>query len=55
MNFDIEDTARMMESLSLIMQESAERGNLAPELYADVFELMHGMAASIRAKAVTAA
>lgn len=51
MNFDIEDTARMMESLALIMQESVENGNLAPELYADVFELMRSMAASIRQEA----
>ena len=55
MNFDIEDTARMMESLSLVMQESVERGNLAPELYADVFELMRGLAASIREKVGCAA
>lgn len=51
LNFDIVDTARMLESLSLIMQESCERGNLNPETYADVFELMRSMAATIREKA----
>lgn len=55
MNFDIEDTARIMEDISLIMQESVEHGNLTPELYASVFELMSAMAASIREKAGCAA
>ena len=44
-NFDIEDTARMMESLALVMQESTERGNLAPETYSGAFELLGAMAA----------
>lgn len=55
MSFEIEDAARILENLSLIMQESTERGNLDPELYANVFELMHAMAAAIREKAGCAA
>ena len=54
-NFDIEDTARMMESLALVMQESTERGNLAPETYSGAFELLGAMAAAIREKAGCAA
>lgn len=50
-NFDIEDAARFVENLSLVMQESAERGNLAPGIYADAFELIGCLAASIRQKA----
>ena len=55
MNLEIEDCARILESLSLIMWESVERGNLNPEHYADVFELMNCLAASIREKAGCAA
>lgn len=47
---DVEDAARMLENVAVIMQESAARGNLAPELYASAFELLGSVAAAIREK-----
>lgn len=44
----VEDAARMLENLAAIMQDSVERGNVAPELYASAFELIGGVAAAIR-------
>jgi len=51
----IEDAARMLENLAAIMQESAERGNLAPEQYASAFELIGGVATALRQEAGCAA
>lgn len=52
---DITDAARMLEDLAVIMQESAARGEVAPELYASAFELLGGVATAIREKAGCAA
>lgn len=39
------DVLRMMESLALMTQDSAETGNLGIEVYADMAELMRNLAA----------
>ena len=39
------DILRMLESLALMTQASAERGDLEVETYADIAELMGNMAA----------
>ena len=39
------DVLRMMMSLALMTQDSAETGNLDVEVYADIAELMGNMAA----------
>ncbi len=51
----IEDAAGMLENLAIIMQDSAARGGVAPELYVSAFELMGSVAAAIREKAGCAA
>ena len=43
------DVLRLMESLALVIQDSAEIGNLDPEIYADMAELMGNMAAIAKA------
>lgn len=41
----VKDVLRMLESLALIIQDSAETGNLDASCYADAAELMGYMAA----------
>lgn len=51
-NMDISKAAgisRKLESLALILQESAEIGNIPAEVYADVFEILAGMATELNA------
>lgn len=43
------DVLRMMESLALMTQACAERGDLEVETYADIAELMGNMAAIAKA------
>lgn len=43
------DVLRMMESLALMVQNSAEREDLDFEVYADIAELMGNMAAIAKA------
>ncbi len=39
------DILRMMQSLAIVVQDSAETGNLDASVYADIAELMGSMAA----------
>lgn len=43
-----EDIARDLESLTLLMQESAEHGEMSSSIYADVLEVMGWLAALLR-------
>ena len=51
----VEDAARILESMALILQNSAEHGDLPSEVYADAFELMGCLAAAIKGEAGCAA
>lgn len=43
MNFNEEQAKRFLDSLLTLCQDSAERGDLPAEVYADMFELAHAL------------
>ena len=45
-----QDALRIMQSLSLLLQDSLETGNLDPSVYVDVAELMGYIATIAREK-----
>lgn len=46
-NIGVKDASRVMVCLSLLMQDSTERGNLDTEIYAGVFEILSALAIAI--------
>ena len=48
-DMSIKDAAHVLENLSLIMQNSLSHGDLPSEVYADMMEVMGGIATAIKA------
>lgn len=54
-SMSVEDAAKVLEDLSLIMQDSIEHGELPSDLYAGAFEVIGALAAAIKEEARDAA